>query len=154
MEAVWATDKSTVSDTEVEDWIGGVERGGGEDDSTAETIVDVSVISVEKTSLDVCKTLDVRRRDEDTVLSDETKEVELGGCSNELESELGSKETVGSDKVALGDGRIEKKGESCVATSDSVGVDVTIAISGVGLISTTDIVSRTSKMSDSIDAVD
>ena len=88
------------------------------------------------------------------MLSDETTEVELGGCSNALESELDSKETVGSDKVALGDGRIEKKGESCVATSDSVGVDVTIAISGVGLISTTDIVSRTSKMSDSIDAVD
>ena len=59
MEAVWATDKSTVSDTEVEDWIGGVERGGGEDDSTAETIVDASVISVEKTSLDVWKTLNV-----------------------------------------------------------------------------------------------
>ena len=59
MEAVWATEKCTVSDAKVDNWIGGVERGGGEDDSTAETIVDVSVISVEKTSLDVWKTLDV-----------------------------------------------------------------------------------------------
>ena len=56
--------------------------------------------------------------------SDDTTEVELGGCTNEPELELGSTERVGSDKVELGEGRME--GEGSIATSDSVAVDVTV----------------------------
>ena len=63
------------------------------------------------------------------MLSDDTTEVELGGCLNELELEPGSTETVGSDKVELGEVRMEGEGdgEGSTATSDSVAVDITIA---------------------------
>ena len=62
------------------------------------------------------------------MFSDDTTEVELGGCSNEPELELGSTVRVGSDEVELGEGRVEAEGEGSIATSDSVAVDVTIVI--------------------------
>lgn len=79
-------------------------------------------------------------------------EVELAGCSSELEVD------VGSDKVELGEGREE--GEGSMPTCDSLAVGVTIAIvikedtlatSGVAVTSTTEVVSR---ISDTIDVDD
>jgi hypothetical protein len=119
--------------------------------------------SVERDSLEICKILDVCGGDEDAVLSDGMRSVEeVAGCSNEPDLELGSTDTDCSGKAELGEGRMD--GEGSTATRDSVAVEVTIAtvvtddlltVSGVAVISIIiDVVSGTSKISDSTDAVD
>ena len=79
------------------------------------------------------------------MLSDGMMVIEVGGCSNGPELELGSTETDGPGKAELGGGReVEGEGEGSTATRDSVAVDVTIATvvkDGVAVISIIDVVS-------------
>ena len=77
------------------------------------------------------------------MFSDGMTAIEVGGCSNDPELELGSTETDGAGKAELGGGR-EVEGEGSTATRDSVAVDVTIATvvkGGVAVISIIDVVS-------------
>ena len=52
-------------------------------------------------------------------------EVKLGGCSSEIERELGSVERAGWIMVELGAGMMERDGDSSTVTSESADVDIT-----------------------------